>query len=243
MVGPTLTYPKMPKKVLGYTIEVNVMQWIPMAETVVLIIGLVEMVILVNHVVVLQTVLSNGMTKMVMVMEIIPHQTPGYKMLLTRIRANGMTQIWMVLEIIQQVPLPTLVLWIGVTQVLIDLDVKMKMVMVTLIPIFHKAHTRMESLTQIVQTRNSGETPMVMVLEISQIVQMEISVPNNLATQMGMGVEDVRFQQRIMMVMVSLMMTIFVGTQRWVKLLITSVSGRVALKIKRMTMVMGSQII
>ncbi len=55
---------------------------------------------------------------------------------------------------------------------------------------------------------------MVMDLEISQIVQMEISVPNNLATQMGMGVEVARFQQRILMVMESLMMTIFVGTQR-----------------------------
>ncbi len=79
-----------------------------MAATDVLIIGLAEMVIPVNHVVALQTVLSNGMTKMVTDMEIILHQTPGYKMLLTRIPANGMTQIWMVLVIIQLVLLLTL---------------------------------------------------------------------------------------------------------------------------------------
>jgi hypothetical protein len=54
---------------------------------------------------------------------------------------------------------------------------------------------------------------MEMVLEISQIVQMEISVLNNLAMQMGMGAEDARSQQRIPMVMASSMMTMFVGTQ------------------------------
>jgi hypothetical protein len=89
----------------------------------------------------------------------------------------------------------------------------MMMVMVGLTPIFQKAHTRMETPTQIAQTVNSGEIPMEMVLEISQIVQMEISVLNNLAMQMGMGAEDARSQQRIPMVMASSMMTMFVGTQ------------------------------
>ena len=94
-----------------------------MAETVVLIIGPAETEIQVNHAVVSLTVLNNGMTKMEMAMEIILLQMLGGKMLSMKIQASGMTLIWMVLEIIPQVLLLTLVLWIGATQALIDLDV------------------------------------------------------------------------------------------------------------------------
>ena len=83
---------------------------------------------------------------------------------------------------------------------------------------------------------------MAMVLEISQTVQMEISALNNLVMQMGMVDADVLFLQRILMVMVSLMMTIFVATQQLVRWLIPLVNGWVVLKIKRMTTVMVSQI-
>ena len=83
---------------------------------------------------------------------------------------------------------------------------------------------------------------MAMVLEISQTVQMEISALNNLVMQMGMVDADVLFLQRILMVMVSLMMTIFVATQQLVRWLTLLVNGWVVLKIKRMTTVMVSQI-
>jgi hypothetical protein len=93
----------------------------------------------------------------------------------------------------------------------------MTMVMACLTLTLQKVHTLMDTLTQIAQTQTSGEILMVMVLEILQIVQMEISALNNLAIQMEMEDADVLFQGRILMLMVSSMMMMCVATQRWVR--------------------------
>ncbi len=81
-----------------------------MAVTDVLIIGLAETGIQVNHAAASLTVLNNGMTKMEMDMGIISLQMLGGKMLLTRTQASGMTPTWMVLVTTPQVLLLMLAL-------------------------------------------------------------------------------------------------------------------------------------